>query len=240
MKTIECPSSVYGFVTEKHISLDFPSSLLVSSLLSSKRIWYQTPGFAICKRRTTTALNQPTPSVVALFIFNHKKSLVSSICLKRAKVSLCPYSPCSHFTTKATGELPSQSNHRQWERFHTTLDILRQRQAQAQSTSCTCMKGQDFILPFCGENILYGTLYKGLSHSRLFYDLLQPALLSSCQFLSAAANNGHNLLLQSLVKVIWKTCFKTEIKLINFLMRGFLCPKRHLLAEPVVFSMCWG
>lgn len=106
------------------------------------------------------------------------------------------------------------------------------------------MKGQDFILPFSGENILYGTLYKGLSQSHLFYDLIQPALLSSCQFLSAAANIGHNFVLQGLVKVIWKTClricFKTGIKLINFLMGCFLYPERHLLAEPVVFSICWG
>lgn len=76
--------------------------------------------------------------------FNHKKQTSPVFALlfkhpsasKHAKVSPCrktgPYSPCSHFTTNSTGELPNRSNHIHWERFHTTLDILRHGQTQAQ------------------------------------------------------------------------------------------------------------
>lgn len=115
------------------------------------RIHWQTTGliigFTIHKRHTTAALNSPTSFSVALFIFQPQKTDQSSFCttiqtsvsLKCAKVSPCkktdPYLPCSHFTTNSTGGLPRKSNHRHWERFHTTLDILRHGQTQTQPQS---------------------------------------------------------------------------------------------------------
>lgn len=142
-KWVECPLSTVFLLNYIFHWTFLP--VLMPSIKSSKRI--RKSDFTICKRRITTALSRQSPSSMALFIFKPQKTEQSSFCttiqtsvsLKCAKDSPCrntgSYSPCSHFATNSTGELPSRSNHRHWERFHTTLDILRHGRIRAQPQS---------------------------------------------------------------------------------------------------------
>lgn len=207
-----------------------------------KRITCQKPGFTIHKRHTTT--------VALCSFFNHKKQTSPVFALlfkhpsasKSAKVSPCrktgPHSPCSQFTTNWTGELPNRSNHIHWERFHTTLDILRhgQTQAQPQSQHTHTLHSR----PAAHGNILDGNLSKGRSKGYLFYNLL----LTSCQFLPASdtacnVRTRHRLMTVtrysqrsgSVWTTRWRICSQPGKDPINFLISGHLHLREHLLAE---------
>lgn len=148
-------------------------------------------------------------SVWPYSIFNHKKQTSPAFALlfkhpsalnvlklacagKQAHIRLVHISPQT--------QLPTKSNHRHWERFHTTLDILRhgqtQAQPQSQHTHTHCTVNQlrththkrrwedNLYSPVLSKNTLDGNLCKGLSKRCLFYKLLWPVPFTFCQFIA--------------------------------------------------------
>lgn len=120
---VPCAHSSQGQTDAKHQVLQFPKSI---QPLHWKGWLHPLRSYSFLDHKKTEQSSFCTP-------------IQTSVCLKCSKVSRSkktgPYSPCSHFTTNSTGELPNTSNHRRWERFHTTLDILRHGQTHAQPQS---------------------------------------------------------------------------------------------------------
>lgn len=164
-------------------------------------------------RNRQKAHSQCTEWADPFHFFNHNRQTSSglaptSVCLKSAKVSPCRKRGIRlvHISPQTQqGELPSRSNHRHWERFHTTHEI--------QSTGCTQAHRKkteetNFYSPILqGKHVVWH--FVQMLFEELF--ILQSAspLLSSCQFVSAAANMGHNLASQGLLKVMLEDAFKT-------------------------------
>lgn len=111
----------------------------------------------------STAKKQTSPAFALLF-----KHPSASNMLKLAHAEKQAHIRLVHiFTTNSTGELPNRSNHRHWERFHTTLNILRHGQTQAQPqlqhthTHCTVNQLQTHTHTQMKRHNLYSLISAG-------------------------------------------------------------------------------
>lgn len=157
-------------------------------------------------------------SVWPYSIFNHKKQTSPAFALlfkhpsalnvlklacagKQAHIRLVHISPQT--------QLPTKSNHRHWERFHTTLDILRHGQTQAQpqsqhththtaqSTSCahTHTNADEktiFILPSWVKTLWMVICAKGYLRGVYFTNCFGQCLSPFVSLLPASANVWHD------------------------------------------------
>lgn len=176
-KTIVCPASLYCLIIEKHISLPVLVSCLQSSLARGLNAKNQVSQSAKGAQPVhwmgwlhpvrPFSFFQPQQTDQSSFLHQHPSaSRVLKLVRagKEARIRLVHISPQTQ-----QGELPSRSNHRHMgEVPYDTRNTVNQLHTHTHREKK--QKKQTFILPFCRENILYGTLYK--SKSCLFYNLL--------------------------------------------------------------------
>lgn len=166
-----------------------------------KRITCQKPGFAIGKK----AHSQCTEWADPFHFFNHNRQTSpgfapTSVCLKSAKVS-----PGRKRGIRLVHISPQTQ---QGETTDTGRGSIRHTKYSRPAAHRKKTEETNFYSPILqGKHVVWH--FVQMLFEELF--ILQSAspFLSSCQFVSAAANIGHNLASQGLLKVILEDAFKT-------------------------------
>lgn len=152
----------------------FPScACVMPPIKPCKRITCRKPGFAIGKRRTASALNGLTLFISStttdrpVQVLHQHPSASRVLKLVRAEKEVFALFTFHHKLNRGNCPVGVTTDTGRGSIRHTKYS----RPAAHRHTEKK-QKKQTFTLPFCRENMLYGTLYKCSSKSCLFYNLL--------------------------------------------------------------------